>query len=162
MNVTIEAGAEIDIVTPKELRRELQRYFDSKPIRKRLIGSAVVPTPTAKTIVDLGGPPQGYRMECRLIVVSDIDPFTAGAGTAAAFIGFPEAIVGTSNAFDPLEAIAFFAAVPGQATFAKDTAVVQGTEHLYVVFAGATQAHTVNANAMCFLEPLRTEETYTA
>ena len=150
MKVAIEAGAEIDIVTPEELRRELKRAADVKPIRREVRNSAVIPNPTALTIVDLGMPPQGYLWEVRLLMVSAADPLTAGVGTAAGFIGMPPSPPLGSNVFDPLEAIAFFAAVPGATTFSKEQAVIQGTDHLYAAFKGATAGATVVAKAVIF------------
>lgn len=159
--MTIEAGAELDIVTPAELRKELQTWFDRKPIRRNVIGSAVMPTPTASTVIDLGGPPQGYRWQTRLIVLSGIDPLTAEAGgTGAAFIGTASPITGTSNLFDPLELIGLFAAVPASLTFNNEQAIVQGTQHLYVVCKGVAQTKTVAATATVFVEPLLAHETY--
>jgi len=163
VKVTIAAGAEVDLATPTEVERivsaSLRQYF-KVPNKQKRRGSVLIPTPTATSIIDLGGPVAGRVWEIRNVVVSGVDPTTAYTGKAVIVIG--EAGVNVSGgAVDALSVVGFIGTLPGNIQYSSDQAVVLNNEHLYVMVNGAVQATMAVAAAQVVDVPMWEEETQT-
>ena len=161
MKVTIAAGAEVDLATPNEVKRivdaSLRQYY-KVPNKQRRKGTALIPTPTVATAIDLGGPVAGRQWEVRNVFVSGTDPTAAFTGKALIFVG--QAFF-TGQPVDPLGVCGIIGTLAGNLTFSSDQVTVLNNEHLFVIISGATAATIASAWAQVVDEPMLQEEEYT-
>jgi hypothetical protein len=138
--VTIEAGAQVELLTRSELRAELARANDrARPSLKRRVGSGSMPS-SGNLIVRLDAPPAGKIWDLRRLVVAPADVAAAALTTARAivFVGSPPA---NPASLDVMQSIEATEGLPATFYWTDGQCPVQGSEAIWVaILAGPTAA----------------------
>jgi hypothetical protein len=159
MRVALIAGAEVDIATPDEVKHIVRGALSrQRPIIRKPKGTTVIPTPTANTIIELGGPADGRMWDVRHVTVSGPDPTATIAGKAFICVGRP---VNVAAGIDPFTVYTSTTAVPADAFISVNQLTVVRDEILFVVFNGVTAGTTVVAHAQVVDTSEETKETVT-
>jgi hypothetical protein len=152
MEVTIAAGAVLDIPTTEEVRQIVYGYFKAlspkEPRVARQKGGDTMPA-SGVAVIDLGQPPAGCMWALTNIFLSGSDP-TATVASAKAVIGaglVPGRGTATT-ALDPISMLAQASAIPFADTFSRHEFPIYDNEHLFVAFSGAAQNTVVAVNAV--------------
>jgi hypothetical protein len=123
-------------------RREIART--KVPIMVRLPVSGVIPTPTVRTGINLGGPDPGYYWMVRRLVIGGVTWKTTAAGTAEVYVtglsgGQGGAVTGPMiSGLALTELVDQAASLPNKAFYSDQQLMLQAQENLMVVVDSGT------------------------
>lgn len=145
MKIRTSSGEDIDLLTTKDLRSELEDYYNrSRPIAKYLVDAGITPV-GVELVFDLGCPAKGRVWDLRHITISGTAAFTVVAGTAVFCVGQVPQLATSVPALDVFDAAA---AIPASGFYSKNQVIIQGADHLYVVTNGVPDATTLVTRAL--------------
>jgi hypothetical protein len=137
----VSLGASIDTLTESMREDRERRAKMIPPSNEPLFSAGKVPS-SGVLILDLGSVPLGRVWQVRRLIVGGVAVTTAAAGVAYAFAqGAPPSDLNLTNCVD------IFASLPQGNTYGTHQLFLLGSEHLYVVFSGATAGQQYAAAA---------------
>ena len=134
-------------------RRERDLARTRVPASVRLLGNVIIPTPTVRTGLNLGGPSAGFYWMLRRLIVGGVTWKTTAAGTGEVYVtalagAEGGAVVGPMIAglalSDMVDQVPSF---PNKAYYSDQQVIVQENENVVVVFDTATAAQQYVATA---------------
>jgi hypothetical protein len=132
-------------------KRELQRT--RVPVQVRMVASATIPTPTARTGINLGGPDAGFFWLLRRLIIGGVTWKTAAAGTAEIYVTALTAGQGSAATGPVVSGLALSdmadqsASLPSKAFYSNQQVIVQAQENLVVVIDTGTVGQVYVATA---------------
>lgn len=132
-------------------RRDIART--RVPASVRLFTSVIIPTPTVRTGLNLGGPSAGFYWMVRRLIIGGVTWKTTAAGTAEVFVtalagAEGQAVVGPMiNGLALSDMVDQTAALPSKAYYSDQQFVVQENENLVIVIDTGTAAQQYVATA---------------
>jgi hypothetical protein len=145
MKAKLQVGTEIDFLTSKELREELDAVMaeTTRKLRQEPLpntpSSSVVLDATGFGVIDLGAPTASKVWDVRRVTVTGQNPASAFAGTAVVYRG--------NRPGDPLAFVDRSTSLPDVSTWSSQQFTLRPEEHLLVQITGGTAGATAFASA---------------
>jgi hypothetical protein len=141
LSVFVALGAQLGTLTDGLQADRARRESMQPPSNEQLFKSGVVPASGVLTL-DLGSVPLGRVWQVRRLIVGGVKVTTSAAGEAYAFAqGAPPTDLATTDCVD------IFSSLPQGNTYGTHQLFLLASEHLWVVFSGASADQQYAASA---------------